>query len=87
MEERICKNCNNYILYYCKVKGTFKQISIGHCILDNRKKRLAYFCTCDKWESNMDAIQKSHESIENTLLKMAKDLNYISQILKEEKLL
>lgn len=43
MEEKICKNCNNYILYYCKVKGTFKQISIGHCILDNRKNDLHIF--------------------------------------------
>lgn len=85
MDEKICKNCNNYVLYYCNVDGTFRQLGVGHCKLDNRKKRLVYFSSCDKWENNEEFILNRHENIEKTLRNMAKDLNHIAQILKEEK--
>ena len=85
MDEKICKNCKHYVLYYCNVTGTFRQISIGHCLLDNRKKRIYCYSTCDKWESSEEAKNKRHENIEKTLRDMAKDLSQIAQILKEEK--
>ncbi|MCM1546532.1 MAG: hypothetical protein NC033_05795 [Clostridiales bacterium] len=53
-------------------------------MLDNKKKRLAYFLSCEKWEDNDELLRNRHEKIEDILRNMSEDLRHIVQILQEE---
>lgn len=90
MDEKKCENCKNFILYYFNHKGLYKPLRFGHCICEkvysNRTKRIYCNEVCNFWEGNEEVKLKQQESIERTLHNMAKDLNHIAQILKEDKL-
>ena len=93
-KERIynnCLECAYFVKHYANLQGTFSIVrGCKHCINSNltfkeREKRLSDTVKCEYWQEEQVQIDERREHIEYKLKRMAKQIDEIAQILKEEK--
>jgi hypothetical protein len=86
-EEQTCENCRYYLQHYAKIDTCFTKVFCGHCtntLAKARDKRKKYHIVCEHWEPIEIREQERKEAIERTLRNMAKQIESIAMILKDD---
>ena len=87
-EEKRCKNCKYFVMYYNNHKGLYKPLPFGHCIcgkvLTHKKEHIFCNHVCERWESNQTKIQDCYKCIENKIIQMSEDLHQYMQFINEK---
>ncbi len=84
--EQNCENCRYYLQHYAKIDTYFTKVFCGHCtnpLAKARDKRKKYNIVCEHWEPIEIREQERKEAIERTLRNMAKQIESIAMILKD----
>ena len=84
--EQNCENCRYYLQHYAKIDTYFTKVFCGHCtnpLAKARDKRKKYNIVCEHWEPIEIREQERKEAIERTLWNMAKQIESIAMILKD----
>lgn len=87
MNDKLCKNCKHFYEHYViNVRGYLVNTNGGHCgqpynynkyIRGNKE-------ACKHWEADEEKIEKRTQYIKNTLMQMAKRIEDIALILKND---
>ena len=88
MEKNNCENCRYYSQHYVKVDTYFTKVFCGHCTNPDaaarKDKRKKYNIVCEHWEPIEIRERERKEAIERTLRNMAKQIESIAMILKDD---
>lgn len=90
MENQTCENCKYFVPHYIKIGSKYinRVEGCGHCRCARFKfkafyKREKYDLPCDYWEEK-ESVEEERKNIEEIIRNMARDLNNILLILKDE---
>ena len=81
MEEKNCELCGFYVQHYVKRHNKFRKVS-GYCI--NKKPRIKELKPCELWKPDENTEERQKQSICDALRDMAKQIDDIAIILKNE---
>ncbi len=89
MELHTCKNCRYYVKHFANYNGTYYSIAYGHCInpglnLKESDKRIKKMLPCEFWQTIEIQKAEQKENIKESLRDMARRLDEIVQILKDD---
>lgn len=79
VEEKMCKNCNNYKKLYFK-DTDFQDLGSGICLIERGNHLTDESDACEKWE--VDKIQHLKEHYREVLLETAQTLEEIADIIQ-----
>lgn len=85
-----CLECAFFVKHYANLDGTFYLVNgCKHCInheltFKEREKRMSNTVKCEYWQKEQIQIDERREHIEYKLKRMAKQIDEIAQILREE---
>ena len=85
--EQNCENCRYYLQHSAKSNTYFTKVFCGHCtnpLAKARDKRKKYNIVCEHWEPIEIRERERKEAIERTLRNMAKQIESIAMILKDD---
>lgn len=89
-EKRHCGNCGQFIKHFTNYSGYYHEVSgCGHCVCQalkrsERKKRRMYGLPCEFWEPMEVQVMKRRETLKECLRNMAKRIEEIALILKND---
>ena len=81
--EKTCKNCRYYSQHYVKSRSSIHRVDCGHC-LNRNNSRLKPRGVCEYWESIEIKKEERKKAIKETLDFIAKKLDEIAMILKND---
>lgn len=87
--ENDCEHCAHGAKHYFNVNGTFQPTGCLHCICgelnsNQKRSRIGNSIKCEYRQPAQIQIDKRRQSIETALRDVAKKLNDIAEILREE---
>ena len=81
--QKTCQNCKFYLQHYIKRATMYYALHSGHCV--NRRNRTMAICeSCGLWEDAAVKNEKRKQTIYECLKSMAKRVDEIAMILKDD---